>query len=408
MMDHEQRFLLECVSAFINHKQISAPDKQTDLKRLQLLAEAHGLEGVVFSCCRKWMSSEKSGKGYLAAFQKDIFYSVNRKAMLKQIADGFAEENIPFICMKGAVLRDAYPVPEVRSMGDIDIIIQTKDRAKADRIMCERLGYHRFVDNHAVWTYDINKYSYQFEVEIHDHMFYENLANKVDYRSYFDQVWEHCHRGTAFGIESNNLYVPEETFHFLYLITHTAKHVINNGSGFRPYLDMALWSKRPDLNWVWLEKELNKLQLLDFAKKCFALCERWFGIEMPLGEKQLEESFFDEITDKTILDGAFGLDNAQNVGARAAKDIKSNEGSYIGGAFALTVKKIFPPYQDMQLIPWYAWVDKKPWLLPAAWVYRWFYCLRHKRSSSIELLSEPYVKRDLIQKRELLLQQWGL
>ncbi len=407
-MSPEERFLLKCISSFIRQETVLIPEERFDRNLFFLLAKAHSLEGIVYSCCKNWVLNDEAGRGFRKAFYRDVFCSINRTSLLEEIVRLFSEAEIPFVCMKGMAFRDYYPIPELRSMGDMDIIIHTKDRQSADEILCKKLGYRKYIDNHAVWTYNLDESRYPFEVEVHDHMFYENLANHVDYRAYFDHVWEHSHHAAVFGIESENMFVPDEDFHFLYLMTHTAKHIINNGSGFRAFLDMVFMTKQCDLDWDWLKTELERLELLDFTKTCFALCERWFDVEMPFGNKSLDESFFQEITEKTFRDGVFGLENRQNAGAHTAKEIKRGEGSYISGALTLTIKKLFPSYRDMQLIPWYSWVDKKPWLMPAAWVYRWIYCIKNKRRAGMDLLTEPFSLRDTVEKREALIRSWGL
>ncbi len=403
MMTAEQRFLLSCLRHFLSQKTIDTIPDTIDPEELFRIANEHSIDSLVFSICHKYLSFGTAEAKFRGVFSWHIFYSANRKELLKEIVERFRQNDIPVICFKGSVFRDYYPDSALRTMGDIDLIIHTKDRSSVDRILQENMRFNRLIDNHDVWTYWVR----QFQFEVHDHMFYENLANRVDYRSYFDQVWEHCHNAPVFGIESDNLFVPDESFHFLYLMTHTAKHIINNGSGFRAYLDMVLMVKNCELDWDWLENELIRLKLFDFTKTCFALCERWFDVKMPLGKKQIEESFFEEVTEKTFRDGIFGLENDQNAGAHSAKEIKRN-GSYIGGSLKITLQKVFPPYRDMQLIPWYAWVDGKPWLLPAAWVYRWGYCIKNKRKDSMDLLTEPFVKKEIVKKREILIQNWGL
>ena len=42
--------------------------------------------------------------------------------------------------MKGYYLRECYPVPELRTFGDIDVLIHPEDRARTDDLM-KRLGY---------------------------------------------------------------------------------------------------------------------------------------------------------------------------------------------------------------------------------------------------------------------------
>ena len=107
-------------------------------------------------------------------------------------------------------------------------------------------------------------------------------------------------------------------------------------------------------------------------------------------------------------DGMFGLENEQNEAAHAAKEIKRSKDSYWISAAKLTIHRLFPPYQDMQLVPWYSFVDSRPWLLPLAWVYRWFYTATHKFKQSKDLLTEPFAKRKVIEKRENLIRGWGL
>ena len=107
-------------------------------------------------------------------------------------------------------------------------------------------------------------------------------------------------------------------------------------------------------------------------------------------------------------DGMFGLENEQNEAAHAAKEIKRSKDSYWISAAKLTIHRLFPPYRDMQLVPWYSFVDGRPWLLPFAWVYRWFYTATHKFKQSKDLLTEPFAKRKVIEKRENLIRGWGL
>jgi len=128
---------------------------------------------------------------------------------------------------------------------------------------------------------------------------------------------------------------------------------------------------------------------------------------MPLAGEEQDEEFYRTVTEKTFKDGIFGLDNRENRRASAAKEIKRS-GSYYPGAFKRVVHKLFPPYDDMQLVPWYSFLDGRSWLLPAAWVYRWFYCLIKKGRHSWALLAEPFTKKREVSDRESYLEKWGL
>ena len=403
----EQAVLLQGLSDFCNGKRTGRPEWPVDIKAFASLAESQYLGSLLYSQCRSWEPSLNGG--LRRDFSSDVFFSVNRADLLRSIVEAFMAEGIDLICIKGAVIRDCYPVPELRSMGDVDMVIHPEDRDKADRILLQKMGFGRLIDHHDVWTYGIG----EFQFEVHTHMFYDPLANDFDYRTYFDHVWEHVHRASVFGIESPNLYVPDESFHFLYLMAHTAKHIINSGAGFRAYLDMAVtvksWSG--SLDWPWIIDELKKLQLFTFTKTCFTLCEYWFDIVMPLEKGPPERAFLEEVTQKTFEDGIFGFDNSENENAASAREIKREEEkghSYGFGSVKLLLRKLFPPYRDLQLVPWYSFIDGKPWLLPFVWVYRFFYCGIRKLRHSVKLLTEPFTKKKDVVKRQKLMKEWGL
>ncbi len=400
-MTPEQIFLLTCLSDFCGCRKTDKPEYKIDEEVLFRLSDAQSLSSLLYAQCREWMDNRKQ---FHNSFLSDIFLSVNRAEILSEICGRFKNAEIPFICMKGSVFRNYWPVPELRSMGDTDIIIHTGDREKANDIFLNDMGFKRMIDNHAVWTYWLGK----IEFEVHDHMFYECLANSVDYIEYFDEIWTHIVHDKVFGVDSDYLFVPEDNIHFLYLMAHTAKHIINGGVGFRAFMDMVFITRQKNLDWIWLEKELRKLKLYNFTEICFALCRKWFGTDMPLESSALSDEFFESVTEKMFRDGVFGLNNEDNIGAHSAKEIRRSVCPYWITAIILTFKKIFPPYKDMQLIPWYSWVDGKPWLMPAAWIYRWFYCAVHKLRHSKELIEEPFTKRKIIEKRESLIKDWGL
>ncbi len=370
------------------------------------LAQAHSLAGLLYQKYKAPLLFKKSASPFRQNFIQDVFFSINRTVLLREISDTFSSAGISFICMKGSVFRDYYPIPELRSMGDVDMIIHPEDKKEADRIMTELLGYRRFVDHQSVWTYILG----QFQFEIHNQMFYENLTYHIDYIGYFDQVWDHCHTAPVFGVESPNMFVPDEDFHFLYLMTHTAKHVINSGSGFRAYLDMVMMVKAAGerMDWSYIETELKKLKLLEFTKVCFSCCERWFGVAMPLKREPLPEKLYQTITEKTLKDGIFGYDNSENTPAQSAKYISRSNAPYTLAAVGKGIKKVFPSYEDLQLVPWYSFIDGRPWLLPAAWIYRWGYCIVKKLKHSIGLITEPFTKKKEVQKRQELIREWGL
>ncbi len=404
--DKENEFFLSCLRDFCAGRKTLKPDSVPDVAVLAKAAEAHDLGSVVYSQCRRWACMMPGGSALQRSFLKDVFLSVNRADVLKDVAREYANAGIRAIVMKGAVLRGYYPEPALRSMGDIDLVIRHEDREKCDLVMTDVIGFKKFETHQDVWTYSIG----DIIAEVHNRMFYEDLSPKVDYPAYFDRVWERCRRAPVFGIESDSLYIPDDEFHFLYLMAHTAKHVIVSGCGLRAYLDMAMTIRLAGktMDWEWIQKELEKLELFDFTKTCFSLCEKWFGVDMPFEKGPLDEDFYRTVTEKTFEDGVFGYGNDENDTASAARDLGSSGVSYDVAAVKRGIRKFFPSYSNMRLIPWYSFVDGRPYLLPAAWAYRLGYCTVKKFRESVHFLAQPFTEKEEIKERQRLLRDWGL
>ena len=397
-------FFMRCMADFI-HGRPSSESVGINWKETFELAVAQSLDGILCYQCRTWLDSTEKRK-YLKHYLSYAAQAFGRQKIIEELAKHAEKRGIQLIFMKGVVFQDYYPIATLRGMGDIDCVIREEDREAVDIILRKDMGLHRFIDNHAVWTY----WKDTIFLEVHTHMFYENLTNEIDYQGYFDKVCDHCHPAPVHGISSDVVLVPEDEFHFCYLMTHTAKHLINKGSGFRPYLDMVFFVKHCEahMNWDTVERELRKLQLLEFTRICFGLCERWFDVKMPLKPATLSESFFAKATNKTFDDGVFGLQNRENEIGNSTKEMKRLRLPRFITAILLTWRKLFPAYEDMQLIRWYSFVDGRPWLLPYAWLYRWFYCMKRKRQRGAALLTEPFLKKEAIVARETWLRQWGL
>ena len=405
MPSNPQKYFLESLSTVLNADlQINAEGFE-GWDELFRIADMHSLGGWIYYLNRDSLPDEIKRK-YMIQYASHPVASFQRAEILRDFIQRLERKNIPVIFTKGVVFRNYYDIPDLRSMGDIDCVIRMDDRKSVDDILLKEMGFQRFIDNHAVWTY----WKDHIFIEVHTHMFYENLANHVDYRAYFDRIWDHCHHGSVYDIQSDILFIPDEEFHFLYLMTHTAKHILNSGSGFRAYLDMSLMVKAAGMhmNWDFIKEELKKLSLLDFTCVCLSCCERWFHVQMPLSSDHLDMALFNAITEKTFSDGIFGLENPENKPASSAKYIKRSSAPYYLAAVEKVINKLFPPYEDLQLIPWYSFIDGRPWLLPFVWVYRWGYCIVKKLKHSTDILSEPFTKKTDILQRQELIQKWGL
>ena len=114
------------------------------LKQLYQLSKAHDLAHLVGSALdenrlllQESIVSEKFRKQTMMA----IYRYQQLQYELNQICQTFEEAKIPFIPLKGSVLRQYYPQPWMRTSCDVDILVHESDLEKASGELVERLSY---------------------------------------------------------------------------------------------------------------------------------------------------------------------------------------------------------------------------------------------------------------------------
>ena len=71
---------------------------------------------------------------------------------MERLIEHLNENEIDHLLMKGFIVKDIYPVPELRYFGDVDFVIRKEDRVKTDLLMKE-LGYDSPENWEPVYTY---------------------------------------------------------------------------------------------------------------------------------------------------------------------------------------------------------------------------------------------------------------
>jgi len=249
-------------------------------------------------------------------------------------------------------------VPELRTYGDLDVLIRPEDRADSHRLMTE-LGYSVKTDWEPVYTYLRNNEV----VEIHSRMMEVDISEEINLVAYFSGAWEHARR------MEGNTYEPQPEYHFLYLLAHIAKHIYGAGAGLRMYLDLALMIRHfgDRLNWAQVAGELRTMKLAQFANTALWLVQRELGVESPIPLAPLEEQTYASFVRFTLEGGLFGRETADKGTLALRNDDRTGE--TVSKAATLR-RRLLPSAETLK--PRYTYLAEKPWLLPAAWIHRLF------------------------------------
>ena len=313
------------------------------------------------------------GKKFFKSTMNMSFFCAEQGDLIKRVGEAFKKNKIQHLMVKGTILRDLYPYPEMRLMSDADILIKEEEYAKIKPIMQELGFVEQYESDHElVWKKN------DFTIELHKRLV---PSYNKDYYEYFGDGWK---LATRIDESTGECFMTDED-NFIYNFVHYAIHFRNGGIGVKHVTDFyVILNKNPSLDFAYIEAELEKLQLLEFWKNTKKLLDVWFdSVEV------------DEITDlmtKTIFNsGAYGTQEGRiNAEAlRAGNDGKNAKKKRI-------ISLIFPSYANMKLK--YKVLKKAPILLPIMWVVRWLEAIFtpskvKNRKKQLDMLSQDGVNR---------------
>ena len=176
----------------------------------------------------------------------------------------FEEAGIDYLPFKGCVMKALYPKPELRIMGDADILIRIEQYEQIKPILTE-LGFKMKLESDCelVW---VNQDLY---LELHICMV---QPSQRDFFDYFGDGWDRAVKTGAFRYG----FAPEDMY--VYLFMHFTKHYRSGGIGCRHVVDLWMFRRaNPHMDRDYVNRELEKLQLRQFHDHCDALLDVWFG-----------------------------------------------------------------------------------------------------------------------------------
>lgn len=383
-MNREETLFITLLSDYINEKKTSVCGF-FDFDILYKIAARHQLVPIIYYQIKRM-------EGDIDKFKKDYFFQIyqyaQRNILNSELESCISEYDYAF--MKGKVVGSLYPTPELRTMVDTDVLIHEKDRQDIQTKLSQQ-GFVEKENYNGVWVCSKNGLTF----EIHESLIEDKLEKKK-YVKYFDKVWDY--------------YSDHEIkweYHLVYIIMHLRDHFIGRGVGIRQFMDVAVITKKLNLDWKWIETELDKINLLGFAKKVFYLNECWFDIASPFSTTDINEEFVGEATDLILSYGTFGNVREDTPGYWIVKYATEKNISFNAAKRKLRIALIFPSYKVMQSLPRYAYLRRNKILLPVAWIHRFIIETSNgKRRETF--IHRTFQHEDTSLKRLQIMEDWEL
>ena len=393
-MQAETIFFLQVLADYLNGRLTKVPEN-LDWDVLAVIGQKQQLTGVLYHQCKNSITQSdlptEVKKNWKMGFIYNSFLYSKRLAVLKQVDTAFQQEGIPYAIFKGTEVAQFYPVPSQRTMGDTDILVHEEDKQRACEILA-RLGFELDTSSPIEWFASKG----DIQIELHHRLIYAKSVELEVIQTWGDKAWDHTilQEDTVRG-------KFDLTYHFVYVLLHLRKHMIEEGVGFRQFMDAAVLASQPGINWDQEELWFKELDLVKFSQVCFTFCQRWFDIQIPAGKVELTEEFYNESTERIFAGGGFGAhdnDYKENAVFNEVYFTKtSRTKGFLGWAFL--------PYNEMRGRSYCKFLNGRPYLLPVAWCWRFIY--RVYTGNLVPLLKGAFGS-ETIKKKEGRLSEWGL
>lgn len=318
-----------------------------DIEKAYPVIKAHQIASMIYDAAVRCGVSPQHPviQNLFQHYCKSIQVSSRQMRSLKQLCAAFDAGGIDYMLLKGSILKGLYPKPEMRMMGDADVLIRMEQYGEIIPIV-EKLGFQpkSETEHEMTWT------SGSLELELHKCLF---PPSADDFYAYFGNGWSLAKRKNGM----QNVMTTEDSF--IYIFTHFVKHYRGAGIGCRHVMDLWVYLREnPNMDEAYIKVVLDKMHLRTFYENMRRTIAAWF-------EHGAEDDKVKLITEVVFASGSWGTAQKGTL-ASGVRDMKRTQQRFKGRT-AYILRRIFPGVEFLKAT--YPVLKKAPYLLPAVWLH---------------------------------------
>ena len=299
-------------------KNLPADMSDEDIKQLYEIASKHDLAHLVGEALAGMDQQEKVRyKPFFQAALMSVYRYEKLVSEQDKIFTILEKLEIPYIPLKGAVIRSLYREPWHRLSCDIDVLIPEESLEKAIGALEAELAYTRGKRSpHEVSLMSANGVHLELHFDIHE-IYVDRSELWADARPLSD--------GSCQRVLSNEMLLLNH-------ISHMAKHFVSGGCGLRPFLDLWLMREKLSIDNERLTSLMSSHGLAGFSKVAFGIVDVWFNGKVADETEMMTQAFI-------LPAGVYGNLNNKISVTRAKGTNK----------FLYAVERIFPPRASLKI-----------------------------------------------------------
>lgn len=298
-MDKQSQLLIDLVGRALANNLTGSFPKTADWGSIYQRAKSHEVHTLIYPVIaalpsRLGPDQALKGRWYTETMLSSM-YQLQNCNRISQVLSFLHQKQIPVIALKGLVVMNDYPNPELRTMGDMDLLIHHKDLKRAAEIL-KIFGYQEWRRGNKHITYECPN---QLPIELH-----WSLIEERDWRQAVDFntiVWDNA---SLWSIHEAPVYQLSQEDMLLHLLLHMGSHIIYNGFGLRQLCDLMQYVKHhsASIDWNYVYEKCHAYGIVQFSTAVFQVCSHLFHFTVPylFAENELKyancfESFIHDI-----------------------------------------------------------------------------------------------------------------
>lgn len=356
----EKEYLIHLVRCALNGETPIEKPQHVSFEAVFDLAQSHDVANLAFYSVERLenLPDKALYTEWEASRDLAVTRDINQAFARDEIVCELESAGVRYIEVQGTVIKHLYPSSDLRTMSDIDFIIDKQNLDKAKEILTS-LGY----ECTPLRDTDVNGFRPpNVYIEIHSDYFLTDDQYYGVMKPPFDSLDE-------------NGSVHEEEL-YIYNFLHIAKHFYSKGCGIRRAVDAYLLNRhlKGRLDADYLSQYFEKAGIAGFVTDFSALAECWFG-----------DGVFDEKLTK-MADYVFASSlhgTLENLVSNSLSKQQTNSPAAAKIKYLLT--RSFPPVRRLQMT--YPRLKKHKYLYPFYCLHRLFKAIfgRRKKKNLTEL-----------------------
>lgn len=355
MIDVNKTCFLQLLSSSIRKQNVDVSFENIEWDQIYKISSRHNVHVLIYPIMKKLDYPQRGLPQLLMSrWETQVYISglfqFRQEENINRVLKEFDKRDIKVILYRGLVLKDLYPYPELRIMGDIDIVVKINDLPQCEQILI-KLGYNEIDRGSRLVEYSNQE---GIRIELHNRILHIPEIREFKYME--DILWENTEIIDYNGMKE---YAFKPTYNLAMLVLHVYKHYISEGVGLRQLCDIVLVieNEMTTINWDFFWEIIRKVEKETFVTYILHICSNILNLQIDsikMQSSEINQLHLDILMTDIIDGGVFSFENSEN---NIENSILKSEKLGISDVASKYSKHNFP-------------VETKHFCMPFLWVKR--------------------------------------